>query len=99
LLGDTAVDALLWVASFGTEPARPPADVPTIVLGGPGVAAPAKGVYIPVATPGIGALGHLFRTDGVVALPLEAVRDDGLPGVPEIARALVQRVKALKNTA
>jgi len=99
LLGDTAVDALLWVASFGTEPARPPADVPTIVLGGPGVAAPAKGVYIPVATPGIGALGHLFRTDGVVALPLEAVRDDGLPGVPEVARALVQRVKALKNTA
>ncbi|HSV71138.1 MAG TPA: formylmethanofuran dehydrogenase [Methylibium sp.] len=98
LLGSGAVDALLWVASFGTEPARPPADLPTIVLGGPGVAAPAKGVYIPVTTPGIGAPGHLFRTDGVVALPLEAARDDGLPGVPEIARALVHRVKALKSS-
>lgn len=97
LLARGDVDALLWVASFGTEPARPATDVPTVVIGGPGVAAPAKGVFIPVATPGLGGIGHLFRTDGVVALPLDATRDDGLPGVADVAKALTARVKALQS--
>ncbi len=97
LLATGGVDALLWVASYGSEPARPATDVPTVVLGGPGVAAPARGVFIPVATPGIGVAGHLFRTDGVVALPLEALRDDGLPSVAEVARQLTHRVKALPS--
>ncbi len=97
LLARGDVDALLWVASFGSEPARPATDVPTVVIGGPGVAAPAKGVFLPATTPGIGGIGHLFRTDGVVALPLEAVRDDGLPGVADLAKALTARVKALKS--
>lgn len=94
LLQDGAVDALLWVASYGTEPARPASEVPTVVLGGPGVPAPEKGVFIPVSTPGIGAAGHLFRTDGGVTLPLVAVRDDGLPSVADVARQLTSRVKA-----
>lgn len=94
LLASGDVDALLWVASYGTEPPRPETSVPTVVLGGPGVAAPAHGVFIRVATPGIGVAGHLFRTDGVVALPLEALRDDGLPAVAEVARQLTHRVKA-----
>lgn len=97
LLASGSVDALLWVASYGTEPRRPEAALPTVVLGGPGVAAPAQGVFIPVATPAIGDGGHMFRTDGVVALPLERVRDDGLPGVAAIARLLTERVRALKN--
>lgn len=93
------VDALLWVASFGDEPPRPEAGLPSVVLGGPGVAAPPRGVFIPVATPGIGQTGHLFRGDGVVALPLEPVREDGLPGVAQIARALAQRINATKRQA
>lgn len=97
LLASRSVDALLWVASYGTEPPRPDAAVPTVVLGGPGVAVPVRGVFIPVATPAIGDGGHMFRTDGVVALPLERVRDDGLPGVARVARALTERVRALKN--
>ncbi len=101
LLASGAVDALLWVASFGTEPAPPPhaAALPTVVLGGPGVAPPATGVFIPAATPGIGQAGHLFRADGGVELPLTAARDDGLPGVAEIAKALTQRVRAAKTGA
>jgi formylmethanofuran dehydrogenase subunit B len=102
LLAGGDVDLLLWVASFGTEPARPAATNPalaTIVLGGPGVAAPALGVYIPVATPGIGEMGHVIRADGVVALPLDALRNDGLPGVAEVARAMTLRVRALQTQA
>ena len=49
-------------------------------------------VFIPVATPGINADGHLLRADSVVSLPLYAVRDDGLPTVAEVARALVARL-------
>lgn len=97
LLTGGDVDALLWIASFGTEPARPATELPTVVIGGPGVAAPAKGVFIPVATPGLGGIGHLFRTDGVVALPLDATRNDGLPGVADVAKALTARVKALQS--
>lgn len=96
LVGSGAVDLLLWVASYGTEPARPDTTLPNIVLGGPGVAAPARGVLIPVATPGVGGAGHLFRTDSSVVLPLEPVRDDGRPGVADVAKALAARVKALE---
>lgn len=96
LLDDRAVDALLWVSSF--EPlAPPPCDVPLIVCGPPPLAAACMrqgAVFIAVATPGIGAAGHVFRTDGTVLMPLHAVRDDGLPNVADVARQLLQRVKA-----
>ena len=87
LLADRAVDALLWIASFGTEAAPPPADLPRVVLAHPRFAAAVQGagtVFIPVSTPGIGSAGHLFRTDGVVLLPLSPVRDDGLPSVADV---------------
>ena len=102
LLASGETDALLWIASFGTEAARPAAadpSMPVIVLGGPGVEAPPRGVFIPVSTPGIGQAGHLIRADGVVTLPVEALRDQGLPSVPEVLRALTVRVTALKNGA
>ena len=91
LLADRAVDALLWIASFGTEPAPPAVDLPRIVLGHPSLAAAVRGggtVFIPVATPGIGSAGHLFRTDGSVLMPLRALRDDGLPTVAEVLRRI-----------
>jgi formylmethanofuran dehydrogenase subunit B len=77
------------VSSF--DPARtPPAgSLPRIVLGPPGAAPSAggEGVFVPVATPGLNAPGHLFRADTVIVVPLEAVRDDGLPGVDDVLRA------------
>lgn len=95
LLEEGAVDLLLWVASF--TPGLPPPEtaLPRIVLGHPGLAAScaqAGTVFIPVATPGINADGHLLRADNVVSLPLHAVRDDGLLTVAEVARALVARL-------
>ena len=101
LLADGAVDALLWVASFGTEPSAPRAAAPCIVLGHPRFA-PVQAdtdestVFIPVSTPGIGSAGHLFRADGVVLMPLAAVHGDGLPTVADVVARLVLAVRAVK---
>jgi len=97
LLADRAVDALLWIASFGTEPAPPTLDLPRIVLGHPSFGAAVQGagtVFIPVSTPGIGSAGHLFRTDGVVLLPLFSVCDDGLPSVADVLGRIAREMDA-----
>jgi len=101
LLDDRAVDGLLWISSF--DPARMPPDggavpLPRIVLGPPAMAAGlhsrGEDIFIPVATPGLNAPGHLFRTDGIVVVPLAAARDDGLAGVAEVLRRLDERLGA-----
>lgn len=95
LLDERAVDLLLWVASFTPDLPPPPAALPRIVLGHPALAAGCAQpgtVFIPVATPGINADGHLLRADSVVSLPLHGVRDDGLATVAEVAQALVARL-------
>ncbi len=87
LLEDGAVDALLWVSSFDVTSAPPQTTLPLIVLGHPDLAASCRrprSVFIPVSTPGIGSAGHLFRTDGLVLLPLFALRDDVLPSVADV---------------
>jgi formylmethanofuran dehydrogenase subunit B len=97
LLEDGAVDALLWVSSFDAFSMPPPTTLPLIVLGHPKLAAlcQRKGsVFIPVSTPGIGSAGHLFRTDGVVLLPLFAVHDDGLPDVADVIAQITQETSA-----
>jgi len=88
LCADGAVDLLLWVASFGSEAAPPAVALPRIVLGHPALAAEPADVFIPVATPGIGSDGHLFRTDGAVLMPLHPVRPETLPTVAEVLRRL-----------
>ena len=100
LLADGAVDALLWVSSYGPEPAPPATKVPCIVLGHPAMRLPAgsaDSVFIPVSTPGIGSAGHLFRTDGSVMLPLRPVYEDNLPSVAGVVRRLADAVKAQKK--
>ncbi len=89
LLADGAVDALLWIASFEAEVAPPPNSLPMVVLGHPRLATHCRRsgeptLFIPVATPGIGEAGHLFRTDGTVLMPLDAVLDSGLPSVARV---------------
>ncbi len=81
-----AVDGLLWISSFRADQPPPASDLPKIVLG-PLAMAPAvdaSAVFIPVATPGIDAPGHLFRTDSVVAVPLEPLFASELPGVDAV---------------
>lgn len=95
LLAQRAVDALLWISSFDPERLPPPAVLPRVVLGPPAMARHLQAqqtVFIPVATPGLNADAHLFRTDGPVVLPLPAARNDGLAGVAEVLDAITQRL-------
>jgi formylmethanofuran dehydrogenase subunit B len=103
LLADRAVDALLWVSSFGTGAAPPVTELPLVALVHPALVAACRRpgrptVLIPVSTPGIGCSGHLFRTDGTVLMPLAAARPDALPTVAEVARR-IQRALPLRQAA
>jgi len=86
-----------------TEPPDPVAPLPAIVLGHPAQAAALGGradcIFIPVATPGIGAAGHLFRTEGSVLIPLAAVTDDGLPSVAEVVARIAAAMPPRASTA
>jgi formylmethanofuran dehydrogenase subunit B len=98
LLAERAVDSLLWVSSFGAEPAPPATDLPLVLLGHPALALPPqarRSVFIPVSTPGIGSAGHLFRTDGVVMLPLFAIYRDTLPTLGEVLARLTTALQGL----
>lgn len=99
-----ACDGLLWVHSF--DPSRLPraTDLPCVLLGPPAMAERlqehgrlADCVFIPVATPGINAPGHLFRTDGGIVLPLVALRDDALPDVASVLGKFLQRVEGVSQ--
>ncbi len=92
--GACAVDALLWLQCFEAEPAPPPNWLPMVLLGVPALAAVSRRegtptVFIPVATPGIGSAGHLFRTDGTVLMPLAALYRDRLPTAADVLARIV----------
>ena len=97
LLREQEVDALLWVTSF--HPFAPPATgVPTIALSGaPLRFARQPEVHIPVGTPGIDHAGEIFRTDGVVALPLAKLRDAGRPSVADVLGRIDRALAAQGN--
>ena len=93
LLAAGDADLLLWLASFGSEPAAPPTrdGVPRIVIGHPVLATQPADVFIPVATPGVHHHGHLFRTDSVVLMPLHPVpglEGGSLPSAESVLRQL-----------
>jgi formylmethanofuran dehydrogenase subunit B len=83
LLAAGAVDCLLWLTSF--RDLEPPGAVPTIVLARPGfVPARTVEVLIPVGTPGLDHAGSVYRTDGVVSLPVRSLRDTTLPSAAQV---------------
>lgn len=93
LLKSGAVDALLWISSFNQTRTPPESAGPVIVLGRAGMRFTREpAVYIPVGTPGVDHAGHLFRTDRVIALPLQQLRQSPLPSV---AQAIVMIEAAL----
>lgn len=106
LLADGAVDALLWVASFDAQAVPPPNRLPTVVLGHPALAASVAtpgarsglpNVFIPVSTPGIGSAGHVFRTDGTVLMPLDAVYRDHLPALADVLGRITAELRVLRE--
>ena len=83
-------DALLWISSFNPARVPPSSTVPTIVLAGEGMVFEREpAVFIPIGTPGVDHAGHLFRTDRVVALPLQRLRASALPSAAEVLTAIV----------
>jgi formylmethanofuran dehydrogenase subunit B len=91
LLQDGSADCLLWLTSFrGIEP---PGDLPSIVLGRAGWQ-PSRDVdvLIPVGTPGLDHAGSVYRTDSVVSLPVQCLRDIGLPPAAAVLDAIRARL-------
>lgn len=95
LIESGEVDALVWISSF--RPDVPPFTTPppTVALTMPGTEfARGPEVCIPVGTPGLDHAGHVFRTDGVVALPVRKLRETGLPGVAEVVAGITAAMPA-----
>lgn len=89
LLAEGHGDVLLWLASFTTEIGPPETELPTIVLGTPGLPLPrAPAVLIPVGTPGLDHAGRLIRCDGVVSLPLRDLKRTALPSAAAVLAAI-----------
>lgn len=90
MLADGEGDLLVWVSSFGPQPAGPPAtNLPTIVIGTPGIALEqTPDVFIPVGTPGLDHAGRLVRCDSVVSLPLRQLRPSPHPRTQDVAAGI-----------
>jgi formylmethanofuran dehydrogenase subunit B len=103
LLADGGADAMLWLSLFDAD--GPPAHaLPMVAIGPPAIAAAGQRagrptVFIPVATPGLGVGGHVFRGDGTVMVPLHAARADGLPEPAAVVGRIAAAVMALKGAA
>ncbi len=87
LLAEGRSDLLLWVAPLSTSP-PPAAPMPRILLHHPAIRPQAE-VTIPIGLPGIDHPGTLFRLDGVVALPVRALRATSLPSAAEVLEGLL----------
>lgn len=83
-------DLLVWVSCFGPDHCGPPpSSLPTIVIAAPGIALDQiPDVFIPVATPGLDHAGRLVRCDGVVSLPLKALRTSPHPRTQDVATGI-----------
>ena len=98
LLATGGVDCLVWLASL-REQVLPETEVPTIVLHGAGdTPPPSAEVAIAVGTPGLDHDGSIYRSDGVVSLPLRRLRDTRLPSAADILDRVGQH-PALRETA
>jgi len=89
MLADGEADLLVWIASFTPELAPPATDLPTIVLGAPGMKlSRPPAVFIPVGTPGVDHAGRLVRCDSVVSLPLRNLQRSPLPRTADILASI-----------
>jgi formylmethanofuran dehydrogenase subunit B len=82
-------DLLVWIASYSPDFMPPKTDIPTIVLGTPGLK-PLKSteVFIPIGTPGVDHAGRLIRVDSVVSLPLKNLGRAALPSAADVLSAI-----------
>lgn len=89
MLASGDADLLVWVASIGAELSPPATDVPTIVLGTPGLAMrKPPAIFLPVGTPGVDHAGRMVRVDSVVSLPLKNLGRSALPRAADVLAAI-----------
>jgi formylmethanofuran dehydrogenase subunit B len=82
-------DLLVWIASISPDLSPPSMEVPTIVLGTPGLKLPkTAAVFIPVGTPGVDHAGRLIRCDSIVSLPLKNLHRAELPRVADVLASI-----------
>ena len=96
LIESGEADALVWVSTLGggPPPVLPP-ELPLILLAPPGSdMSSVPAVFLPVGRPGIDHAGQIFRADGVVALPLGALRPSTLPSAGATLQAIAQAIAA-----
>ena len=88
LLGSGAVDCLVWISGLRELPV-PDTDIPTIALTFSAAATERPpAVQIPIGRPGLDHAGSLYRTDGVVSLPVRRLRDAGPPSAADVLRLI-----------
>jgi formylmethanofuran dehydrogenase subunit B len=90
MIANGEADAVVWISSFDTIHEPPATGAPVVLLAPPGAAPGDVAVWIPVGVPGVDHAGQIFRGDGVVALPLRALRASALPDV----RSVLERIEA-----
>lgn len=85
-------DALVWVSSLSGVAPPPAPGIPCIALTRADVELGAAAVQIPVATPGVDAAGHLLRSDKVITLRLQRLRESRRPAVATVLTSLLERL-------
>lgn len=93
LLATGEADVLLWLSAFDGGLRPPPSRVPSVFLLRADRPPPRRGVYIPVATPGLDQAGLLFRADGIVSLPLQdGLTQAGHPAADSVLNCISRRL-------
>lgn len=91
MIANGEADAVVWVHAYNSTATPPKTHLPTIVIGRSGMTFEREpDVFIPVGTPGIDHVGHVYRMDSVVALRLKKLRDSGLPSTAAVLTAIEQ---------
>jgi len=90
-LANGEADALCWISSFSPDRTPPAANIPTIVFGQADMKLEKEpDVFIPVGTPGVDHNGIYFRSDNVVSLPIDQLRNSTLPSLSAVLTAIEQ---------
>jgi formylmethanofuran dehydrogenase subunit B len=91
LLASGEADALFWVSSFNPDRMPPATGIPTVVFGHAQMQFSREpDVFIPVGMPGADHKGIMFRSDNVVSLPLQQLRNSALPSLGAVLTAIEQ---------
>ncbi len=91
LLASGEADTLFWVSSFNPDRTPPATNLPTVVFGHADMKLENEpDVFIPVGTPGMDHNGVYFRSDNVVSLPIDRLRQSALPSLNTVLTAIEQ---------